>query len=428
MGAGGREFHNFNVCFRNDKNCKVVAFTATQIPNIANRLYPPELSGTLYPKGIPIFPEDDLPRLIKKYKVNEVILAYSDISHEEVMHKASLALSFGCDFRLLGGNATMLKSRAPVISVCAVRTGCGKSKVTLEMAKILRELDKNVAIIRHPMPYGDLRKQICQRFEKIDDLKKQGCTIEEREEYEPLIQEGFVVFAGVDYKKILKAAEKEADVIVWDGGNNDLPFFKPALHIVLCDALRPGHELTYHPGETNLRMANLIAINKTNEKNKEDALKISRNAEVLNPRAQLLYLKSKITVDKPRLVKGKTVLVVEDGPSVTHGGLPFGAGYLAANKFGAKEIIDPKQWAGGEIRKAFDAYPHIKNVLPALGYGEKQIKELETLINAIPCQTVLAATPINLSSLIEINKPLARAGYEICNLKKPLTEALEGII
>lgn len=425
LGAGGRDFHNFNVYFKNNPRYEVVGFTATQIPNIAERTYPPSPAGSNYPKGIPIFQERELPGLIKKYGVDEAIFAYSDISHSQVMHLASRVLAAGASFRLMGPKETQIVSKKRVLSVCAVRTGCGKSKLTLELAKILRDKGKKIVIVRHPMPYGNLERQIIQRFKKIEDLKEAHCTIEEREEYEPLINEGFTVFAGVDYQKILDQAEKEADIILWDGGNNDFPFFKPNFHVVICDPHRPGHELLYHPGEANLRMADLVIINKINTAKQEDIATVFNNVKTLNPKAKVLLLESKITIGQPELVKNKEVLVVEDGPTVTHGEMPYGAGYLAAKEFGAKKIIEPKEWAKGEIKKAFEKYQHLTCVLPALGYSEKQIKDLESTINSVPCQVVLTATPANLSRLIRVNKPLIPVSYEISSARPILTKILK---
>lgn len=420
LGAGGREFHNFNVCFRDNPAYNVVAFTATQIPNIENRVYPPELSGKLYSKGIPIFNQRGLPALIKKYGVDEVIFAYSDVSHLEIMHTASLVLSLGCDFRLMGPKETMISSRLPVISVCAARTGCGKSKVTLQMANFLRKQGKKVVILRHPMAYGNLKKQACQRFENLKDMDLAQCTIEEREEYEPLVKAGFVVFAGVDYQKILSLAEKEADIILWDGGNNDFPFLKPDLHIVICDPKRPGHEISYHPGETNLRMADLVIITKVNDAPKENINIVLKNIKLFNPRAKIVLLKNKIIVDKPEFIRGKRVLVIEDGPTVTHGEMSYGAGYLAAKIYKAKKILEPKRWARGQIKHTFEKYPHLKHVLPAMGYGKTQLKELEQTINSIPCQTIVSATPVDIKKLISLKKPLVRVSYQLSSIAKCL--------
>ena len=425
LGAGGREFHNFNICFRNNPNYEVVGFTATQIPYIENRIYPPQLSGPLYKNGIPISSEKKLSELIKKYKVEEVIFSYSDISHLDLMHIASKVLACGADFKLLGPESTQLKSKVPVIAVCAVRTGCGKSQISAKFAKILRAEGKKVVIIRHPMPYSNLEKQISQRFRNLEDLDKNFCTIEEREEYEPLIKEGFTVLAGVDYQRILTKAEKTAEVIIWDGGNNDFPFLKPNLHIVICDPLRPGHEILYHPGETNLRMADVVIINKVNSARKEDINFVYQNIKLVNPRAKVIMAESRISVDQPELIKGKTVLVVEDGPTVTHGEMPFGAGLVAAQNFQAREIVEPLIWAKGEIKKALKKYPHLQKVLPAIGYSPKQIKDLKASINAVHCDAVVSATPIDLSEIIEINKPLARVTYESQKIDRILTKILK---
>lgn len=425
IGAGGRDFHNFNVYFRNNPHYEVVGFTAAQIPDIEKRIYPSSLAGPNYPKGIPIFLESELTGLIKKYGAEEAVFAYSDVSHERVMHLASQVLAAGASFKLMGPKETQLASRKPILSVCAVRTGCGKSKLTLELARILKQNGKKTVVVRHPMPYGNLRNQTSQRFEKINDLKKAHCTIEEREEYEPLVNKGFVVFAGVDYQKILNQAEKEADVIIWDGGNNDFPFFKTNLHIVICDPHRPGHELLYHPGEANLRMADIAVINKINTAKKEDIEKVLNNIKSINPAAEILLLESKITAEQPELIKDKEVLVVEDGPTVTHGEMSYGAGYLAAKQFGAKKIMEPKEWAKGDIKKAFERYPHLTCILPALGYSEKQVKDLELTINAVPCQAVLTATPSDISHLIRINKPLVKVNYEISDPKHLLTKIIK---
>ncbi|MFQ6074417.1 MAG: cyclic 2,3-diphosphoglycerate synthase, partial [Candidatus Bathyarchaeia archaeon] len=385
MGAAGRDFHNFNVYYRNNPKYEVVAFTATQIPGIEKRAYPPELAGPDYPNGIPIYPERDLPELIKEHGVNEVVFAYSDVSHEYVMHRASIALANGADFRLLGPFATMLKAEVPVVSVCAVRTGSGKSQTSRRVTEILRKKGFKVVVVRHPMPYGDLTKQVCQRFASREDLDKQECTIEEREEYEPHINNGIIVYAGVDYERILREAEKEADIIVWDGGNNDMPFYKPDLHIVVADPHRPGHEIVYHPGETNLRMADVVVINKVDTANPANVQTVRKNVKRLNPKAIIIEAASPITVDKPELIKGRKVLVVEDGPTLTHGNMPYGAGTIAAKRLGATEIVDPRPYAVGSIVKTFEEYPHLGAVLPAIGYGKEQIKELEETINQTPC-------------------------------------------
>jgi len=422
MGAAGRDFHNFNVYYRNNPNYEVIAFTATQIPGIAKRGYPPQLAGPQYPKGIPIHPEEDLPQLIKKHNINEVVFAYSDVSHEYVMHKASLALANGADFRLMGPNSTMLKSKVRVVSVCAVRTGSGKSQTSRKVAQQLRKRKFKVVVIRHPMPYGDLAKQACQRFASYEDLDKNECTIEEREEYEPHIDNGIVVYAGVDYEQILREAEKEADVIVWDGGNNDIPFYKTDLHIVVADSHRPGHEVTYHPGETNLRMANVIIINKVDTADPTDVATVRKNAKAVNPDAVIIEASSPITVDDPKLINGKKVLVVEDGPTVTHGNMAYGAGTIAAERLGAGEIIDPHPYAVGSITEAYKTYGHLGAVLPALGYGKEQIRELEQTINKTPCDIVLIGTPIDLRRVLNINKPAVRAKYELQEIGTPTLE------
>lgn len=412
MGAAGRDFHNFNTAFRGNPYYRVVAFTAAQIPDIAGRRYPKELAGRLYSKGIPIYPEEKLPGLIKKFKADKVVFAYSDVSHEYVMHKASLALANGADFILLGPDSTMLKSSKPVISVCAVRTGAGKSQVSRKIAKILTSKGKKVAVIRHPMPYGDLKKQSVQRFASYEDLKKHKVTIEEREEYEPHIDNGIVVYAGVDYEKILRLAEKEADVIVWDGGNNDFSFIKSDLYITVADPHRAGHELMYHPGETNLRMADILIVNKADSAKKADIKTVVRNAKSVNPKAKIILAKSVVSVDKPELIKGRRVLVVEDGPTLTHGGMPFGAGTIVARIYKCK-IIDARLHAAGSIKNVYRKYLHLKNELPAMGYSRKQIKELEITINSAECDAVIDATPVNLSKLIKISKPIANVTYEL---------------
>ena len=408
-----REFHNFNVYFRNNNQYYVVAFTATQIPGIEKRIYPPKLAGPNYPEGIPIHPEEELPKLIKKYHVDEVVFAYSDVSHEYVMHRASLVLAHGADFRIMGPSTTMLKAKVPVISVCAVRTGSGKSQVSRRLSKILRDMGHRVVVVRHPMPYGDLTKQICQRFSSYEDLEKYECTIEEREEYEPHIEEGVVVYAGIDYEKIVREAEKEADIIIWDGGNNDMPFLKPDLHIVVADPHRPGHELKYHPGETNLLMADVVLINKIDTADPRNIEVIRRNVRRLNPKAIIIEASSPITVDNPSLIRGRKVLVVEDGPTLTHGEMAYGAGFIAARRLGASEIVDPRPYAVGSIIETFRKYPHLEAVLPAVGYGRKQIKELEETINRTPCDVVVIGTPIDLRKVLKLNKPAVRAKYEL---------------
>ena len=426
MGAGGRDFHNFNILFRNNPDFEVIAFTATQIPNIDKRIYPASLAGFLYPKGIPIFPERDVAKLIKKNKVKEVIFSYSDVSHKGVMNKASLVLSLGADFRLVNPADTMLESKVSVVSVCAVRTGCGKSPVTRRIAKILKEAGKKAVVIRHPMPYGNLAKQKVQRFEGLEDLDKEDCTIEEREEYEPLINQGVVVYAGVDYEKILKEAEKEADIIIWDGGNNDTPFINPNLNIVVVDPYRVGHETSYHPGETNLRMADVILINKENTAKPVWVSELKKNIEAVNPEAVIINAHSDISVDKPEFIKDKRVLVVEDGPTITHGEMPYGAGLLAAKNYRAKEIIDPTAMARGSLRETFKRYPHIQGVIPAMGYGKEQIKDLESTIKTIYSDAIISATPIDLSRVIKISQPVVKVSYEIREIGKPdLSEVLK---
>jgi len=422
MGAAGRDFHNFNVYYRNNNQYEVVAFTAAQIPGIEKRLYPPELAGPSYPKGIKIHSEEELPNLIKEFGVEEVVFAYSDVSHEHVMHKASVALANGADFRLMGPSTTMLKASVPVVSVCAVRTGSGKSQTSRKASQILRRRGFRVVIVRHPMPYGDLTKQVCQRFASHEDLDRYECTIEEREEYEPHIDNGIVVYAGVDYEKIVREAEKEADIIVWDGGNNDLPFYRPSLHIVVTDSHRPGHEITYHPGETNLRMADVVIINKVDTADPTDIATVRKNVKTLNPDATIVEAASPITVDNPKLVTGKKVLVVEDGPTVTHGNMAYGAGMIAAERLGADEMVDPRPYAVGSIIKTFEEYTHLGAVLPAVGYGKEQIRELEETINATPCDVVVIGTPIDLRRVLRLNKPAVRAKYELQELGKPTLE------
>lgn len=412
MGAAGRDFHNFNVCYRDNPKFQVVAFTATQIPNIDGRKYPPVLAGKLYPRGIPIYPESELTDLIKRFEVDEVVFAYSDVSHEYVMHKASQVTAAGVSFKLLGAEQTMIKSTRPVIAVCAARTGCGKSQVSRKVVRALIKQGLKVVAVRHPMPYGDLAKQAVQRFAEYTDLDKQECTIEEREEYEPYIEMGLVIYAGVDYGKILKAAEKEADVIVWDGGNNDSSFFKPDLLITVVDPHRPGHEIAYYPGETNVRMADILVVNKVNTAPKEAVKEVLGNVKNVNPKAHVVLSKSLITLSEPKAVAGKKVLVVEDGPTVTHGGMAYGAGYFAAEEYKAK-IVDPRPFAAGSIKQTFKKFTHLTNVLPAMGYGEKQIEELERTINRSVCDAVIVGTPIDLAKLIRIKKPAVRVSYDI---------------
>lgn len=419
MGAAGRDFHNFNVYFRQDKDYEVVAFTATQIPNIEGRLYPPELSGELYPEGIPIFPESELVNLIREKKVDQVVFSYSDVSHEYVMHRASLVLATGPDFRLLGMQATQLQSSKPVVSICAARTGSGKSQTSRRVAGILVDLGYRVAAVRHPMPYGDLSKQAVQRFASYEDLEANECTIEEREEYEPHLALGITVFAGVDYEKILRRAEQEADIVLWDGGNNDLSFFKSNLHIVVVDPLRPGHESSYHPGETNVIAADVLVINKVDSAPPENVLQVRENLLRLNPTAQIVEAASPIFVDDPGAIRGKRVLVVEDGPTLTHGGMAYGAGWVAARRFGAAEIVDPRAHAVGTISATYQKYPNTGAVLPAMGYSDGQIRELEQTINNAQADLVLIGTPIDLARILDLNKPTQRVRYELQEIGHP---------
>ena len=427
MGAAGRDFHNFNVYFRNNPAYKVVAFTATQIPDIEGRKYPAELAGRLYPKGIPIYAEADLTSLIKEHKVDDVHFAYSDVAHEYVMNKASQVMAAGANFVLLGPDDTMIKSRKPVVSVCAVRTGSGKSQTSRKVALILKAKGRRVAVIRHPMPYGDLVKQKVQRFAAYSDLDKHECTIEEREEYEPHIDNGIIVYAGVDYGAILRQAEKEADVILWDGGNNDFSFYRSDLEIVVADPHRAGHELRYHPGETNFRRAKVIVINKMDTAQKEQVDIVMANIKNLNPGAVVIRANSKITVDDGAAIAGKRVLVIEDGPTLTHGGMKFGAGIVAAQKYGAAEIIDPRPFAVGSIKKTFEKYNHLDRVLPAMGYGNKQTRELAETIDRIDCDLVVSATPIDLNRVLTTSKKLLRVRYELEEIGSPtLKDVLKG--
>lgn len=422
MGAAGRDFHNFNMFFRDNKDFEVVAFTATQIPDIAGRKYPKELAGKLYPNGIPIYDEKDLPKIIKEKKIDLVVFSYSDISHEDVMHKASIVLAEGASYMFLGPNETMLKSVKPVISICAVRTGCGKSQTTRRVSEILRKAKKKVVAVRHPMPYGDLNKQKVQRFANLADLDKHNCTIEEREEYEPHIVNGVTVYAGVDYEAILRQAEKEADIILWDGGNNDTPFFKSDLEIVVVDPHRPGHEVMYHPGETNARRADVVVINKIDTADIESIEEVRYNIGQINKKAVIIEAASPLQVSDPMAIKGKRVLVVEDGPTLTHGEMAYGAGVMAARKFGAEELVDPRPYAVASIQETYKNYPDIGILLPAMGYGEKQIKDLEKTINKTKCDLVVIATPINLGGLIKINKPSVRVEYSLAEIGKPNLE------
>jgi len=424
MGAAGRDFHNFNVYFRNKPEYDVVAFTATQIPGIEGRTYPTTLSGNLYPDGIPILSEADLPKIIKERNIDLAVLAYSDISHEDVMHKASLVLACGADFRLMGPKTTMLKSKLPVVAVCAVRTGAGKSPVSRSVSRSLKKLMGRVVVIRHPMPYGDLSEQVCERFASYDDLNRYECTIEEREEYEPHIDIGNVVYAGVDYEKILREAEKEADVILWDGGNNDLSFYKPDLQIVIVDPLRAGHELRYYPGETNLRMADVVVISKVDSATPDELETVRSNIKSVRPEAKIIEAELEIKVEDENLIRGKRVVAVEDGPTVTHGGMKEGAGAVAARRFGAKELIDPKPYAVGSIKTTYEKYPHLGKVLPAMGYGEKQIQELKETVERIDYDTLLIGTPIDLRRVMDIKKPAVRVRYEVREITKPTLDEL----
>lgn len=412
MGAAGRDFHNFNVYFRGNPRYNVVCFTATQIPDIDGRRYPSELAGDAYPEGIPIVPDADIAGLIRENRVDLVMFAYSDISHAEVMRKASVVTASGADFMIAGVPYTMIKANRPVISVCAVRTGCGKSQTSREVWRILRDMGLRAVVIRHPMPYGDLTRQAVQRFEKYEDFEAHHCTIEEREEYEPVVRMGGIIYAGVDYARILERAEQEADVIIWDGGNNDTPFYRPDLHIVVLDPHRAGHELRYHPGETNLRMADVAVINKVDSANPEDVETVRRNIRACNAHAVIIRADSAITTDDPDMIRGKRVLVVEDGPTLTHGEMTFGAGSIAAERMGAREMVDPRPFLQGSLRGVFERYPHIGTVLPAMGYGAAQMRDLENTINAADCDLVISGTPIDLTGLLNISRPVAHVRYE----------------
>jgi predicted GTPase len=425
MGAAGRDFHNFNTYYRDNPDYEVVAFTATQIPDIADRTYPAELAGKNYPAGIPIYPESDLDSLIQDKNVDQVVFAYSDVPHEYVMHKASAVLAAGADFRLIGPKETQIKSIKPVVSVCAVRTGSGKSQTTRRVSLILRDMGFKVAAIRHPMPYGDLRKQIVERFADYSDLDKYECTIEEREEYEPHLDNGVIVYAGVDYEKILRQAEQEVDIILWDGGNNDFPFYVSDLQIVVADPHRPGHEVTYFPGEVNVRMADVFVINKVDTANPENVIKVRENLRKVNPDATIIEAASPLFVDDPSAIQGKRVLVVEDGPTLTHGEMAYGAGWVAARRFGAKEIINPRPFAVGSIKATYEKYPTTGNVLPAMGYGDQQTHELEYTIRNTDADMVIIATPIDLKRVIKIEKPSQRVRYELQEIGNP---TLEGIL
>jgi predicted GTPase len=429
MGAAGRDFHNFNVFYRSNRDYHVAAFTATQIPNIEGRKYPPELSGPLYPDGIAIYPESELMELIKRFGIDEVVFSYSDISFNYVMAKGAAVNAAGASFRMLGAGQTMIKSSKPVIAVVAVRTGAGKSQTSRKVAEILKKLSKKIVAIRHPMPYGDLSKQKVQRFAEIEDLRRQNCTIEEMEEYEPHIARGNVIYAGTDYEAIIRSAEKEADVILWDGGNNDMPFYKPDITITVVDPHRPGHELMYYPGMTNLLLADIVVINKVDSANPDNVKAVKDNVSKYNPRAKIVEARSPISVENGNgsIIEGKRVLVIEDGPTLTHGEMKYGAGILAARKFGANEIIDPREFAVQSIADTYKKYPGIGTLLPAMGYGEKQISDLETTINRVPCDTVIIATPIDLRRLVKINKPSVRVIYELEEIGHPdLSDLIAG--
>jgi predicted GTPase len=422
MGAAGRDFHNFNICFRDRVEYKVVAFTAAQIPTIERRFYPTELAGRLYPKGIKIYPESELVSLIRSESVDLVVFSYSDISYVDLMHYEAEVSAAGADFMMLGVAHTQLEAKIPVVSVGAVRTGCGKSQTTREICDILARRGKSVVVVRHPMPYGNLVQQKVQRFASREDFDRFHCTIEEREEYEPHIERGTVVYAGVDYGEILYQAQREADILVWDGGNNDTPFFKPTIHIVLVDPHRPGHELLYYPGETNVRLADAVVINKVDTVDPQSLDQMRDNIRSVNAKALVICAASPVSVEDPSLIAGARVLVIEDGPTVTHGEMPYGAGVVAAQKFGAWELVDARPFAVGSLRDTFEQYPHLKKVLPAVGYTSKQIEELEATINAVECDLVLSATPVDLSRLITIGKPLIRVRYEYQGIGHPTLE------
>jgi len=424
MGAAGRDFHNFNSYFRDNPDYRVVAFTATQIPNIEERRYPSELAGELYPDGVPIYPEADLSDLIKHHQVDQVVFSYSDVAHEYVMHKASQVLAVGADFRLMGAGSTVFESTRPVVAVCAVRTGCGKSQTTRHVCDVLQQLGHTVVVVRHPMPYGDLAAQAVQRFATYEDLDHHECTIEEREEYEPHIDRGVVVYAGVDYEPILRQAEEEADVVVWDGGNNDLPFYRPDLFIVVADPHRPGHELRYHPGEANLRAADVVVINKVDTADPEGIAQVRESIYAVNPGAAVVEAASPIFVHAPELIRGKRVLVIEDGPTLTHGEMAYGAGVVAARRFNAAALVDPRPYAVRSIAATFEKYPHVGPLLPAMGYGDDQIRDLEETINATDCDLVLSATPIDLRRILKVRRPMDRVRYELQVIGRPTLEEI----
>jgi predicted GTPase len=428
MGAAGRDFHNFNVRFRMDPTYEVIAFTATQIPYITDKRFPPELAGPFYPNGIHIYDEKELPGLIKKFGVQQVYFSYSDVSYPYLMNRASICQAGGADFILMGGDSTMLRSRKPVISVCAVRTGCGKSQTTRFIGTMLKNKGLKVAAVRHPMPYGDLVAQKCQRFASIADLKKHNCTIEEMEEYEPHINAGILVFAGLDYAAILEACEKEVDVILWDGGNNDLPFFKPDLHVVVVDPHRVGHEVNYYPGEVNARLADIFVINKEDSATSENIAKLVESISKLSPKAKIVHADSKIILPAPEQIKGKRVLCVEDGPTLTHGEMKYGAAVVAAERFGAATIVDPRPWVVGAMKETFDKYTGIGKLIPAMGYSDQQVTDLEETINKVDCDVVLVGTPIDLTRLIKINKPNMRVGYDLDEKGTVLADAVNAFV
>jgi predicted GTPase len=424
MGAAGRDFHNFNVYFRDNPDYQVVAFTATQIPDIEGRTYPPALAGSLYPSGIPILAESDLVDLIQQHQVDQVIFAYSDVPHEVVMHKGSIVNAAGADFRLMGTHNTQVKSTKPVVSVCAVRTGSGKSQTTRRVSRILRDMGYKVAAIRHPMPYGDLSKQVVQRFADYSDLDKNECTIEEREEYEPHLDNGVIVYAGVDYEAILRQAEQEVDIVLWDGGNNDFPFYVPDFQIVVADPHRAGHEIKYHPGETNARLADVFVINKVDTADPDAVITVRENLRAINPGAAVIEAASPLFVDDPAAIQGKRVLVIEDGPTLTHGEMAYGAGWVAARRFGAAEIVDPRPYAVGSIKTTYEKYPKTGAILPAMGYGDAQMRDLEATIRNADADFVVIGTPIDLTRIIKIDKPSTRVRYELQEIGQPTLEEL----
>ena len=424
LGAAGRDFHNFNMIYRNNPDFEVVAFTATQIPDIDGRKYPAELAGELYPEGIPIYDEVDLEKLIQELNIDECVLSYSDLPYSTVMHLGSRVMAAGAKFSMMGAEPTMLKSTKPVIAITAVRTGCGKSQTTRRIVELLKAAGKKVVSVRHPMPYGDLVAQKVQRFAELEDLKTHKCTIEEMEEYEPHIAMGSVIYAGVDYEAILREAEEEADIIIWDGGNNDMSFYKPDLTVVVADPLRPGHEISYYPGEVNLRLADVVVINKIDSAYPEDVEEVRQNIRAFNPNAMIVDAASSLTVENPEVIKNKQVLVVEDGPTLTHGEMQIGAGTVAAERAGVAEMVDPRPWTVDSITETFEKYPFIGTLLPAMGYGDKQIKDLETTINAVECEAVVIGTPIDLTRFVNINKPYTRVKYELAEIGSPNLAAI----